>query len=83
VERIAASGPANFPVLTKTNYNDWSLLMKIKLEARGLWNAIDPGRPHGARCVVQCTSFRDAVDGWEQGLSKRSLGEYQDDEDRR
>jgi hypothetical protein len=36
VERIAASGPANFPVLTKTNYNDWSLLMKIKLEARGL-----------------------------------------------
>jgi hypothetical protein len=43
VERIAASGPANFPVLTKTNYNDWSLLMKIKLEARGLWNAIDPG----------------------------------------
>ncbi|WVZ50972.1 hypothetical protein U9M48_002169 [Paspalum notatum var. saurae] len=45
VERVtaAASGPANFPVLTKTNYNDWALLMKVKMQARGLWDAIEPG----------------------------------------
>ncbi|WVZ50904.1 hypothetical protein U9M48_002110 [Paspalum notatum var. saurae] len=43
VEKVAAAGPANYPVLTKTNYNDWSLLMNIKLKARCLWNAIDPG----------------------------------------
>jgi hypothetical protein len=30
-------------MLTKTNYNEWSLLMKIKLEAKCLWNAIYPG----------------------------------------
>lgn len=30
-------------MLTNANYNDWSLLMKIKLEARCLWNAIDLG----------------------------------------
>nr|AAX95066.1 retrotransposon protein, putative, unclassified [Oryza sativa Japonica Group]ABA91624.1 retrotransposon protein, putative, unclassified [Oryza sativa Japonica Group] len=38
-----AGGPANNPVLMKTNYNVWSLLMKIKLQARCLWGAIDPG----------------------------------------
>jgi hypothetical protein len=26
---------------TKTNYNDWSLLMKIRLEAKCLWNTIN------------------------------------------
>ena len=35
-------GPANYPVLTKTNYNDWAFLMKIKLEAKCLWDAIEP-----------------------------------------
>ena len=40
---VPTAGPANYPMLTKTNYNEWSLLMKIKLEARCLWNAVDPG----------------------------------------
>ena len=35
-------GPTNYPVLTKTNYNDWALVMKIKLEAKCLWGAIEP-----------------------------------------
>jgi hypothetical protein len=43
VERVAPAGPANYPILTKTNYNEWSLLMKIKLEARSLWRAVDKG----------------------------------------
>lgn len=38
-----AGGSANYPVLTKTNYNEWSLLMKIKLQARFLWGTVDPG----------------------------------------
>jgi hypothetical protein len=42
VEKVSA-GPANYPLLTKSNYNQSSLLMKIKLEARGLWGAIEPG----------------------------------------
>jgi hypothetical protein len=33
VEKVASAGLANYPLLTKTNYNDWALLMKIKLEA--------------------------------------------------
>jgi hypothetical protein len=43
VEKVASVGPANYPLLTKANYNDWVLLMKIKLEARLLWAAVDPG----------------------------------------
>jgi hypothetical protein len=29
--------------LTKTNYTQWSLVMKIKMQARNLWEAIQPG----------------------------------------
>jgi hypothetical protein len=36
-------GPANYSALTKTNYNQWVLLMRIKLEARGLWAAVELG----------------------------------------
>jgi hypothetical protein len=37
VEKVASTGPVSYPLLMKTNYNDWALLMKIKLEARLLW----------------------------------------------
>ncbi|CAA7398617.1 unnamed protein product [Spirodela intermedia] len=30
-------------MLTKTNYSDWALLMKVKLRARSLWTAIEKG----------------------------------------
>jgi uncharacterized membrane protein YgcG len=43
VEKVASAGPANYPILTKTNYNQWALLMRIKLEACGLWGTVDPG----------------------------------------
>jgi hypothetical protein len=32
-----------FPVLTKTIYTDWAILMRIKLKAHGLWIAINKG----------------------------------------
>jgi hypothetical protein len=35
-------GPANWSLLTKTNYTEWALVMKIKLQARNLWEAIEP-----------------------------------------
>jgi hypothetical protein len=36
-------GPANWPMLIKTNYTQWSLAMKVKMQARNLWDAIEPG----------------------------------------
>jgi hypothetical protein len=40
-ERVAPAG--NFPVLTKTNYYDWAALMRVMLQARGLWNTVIVG----------------------------------------
>jgi hypothetical protein len=33
-------GGSSYPVLTKTNYSDWVLLMKVKLKAQALWSII-------------------------------------------
>jgi hypothetical protein len=41
--RVIGAGPANWPLLTKTNYTEWALIMKIKLQARNLWEAIQLG----------------------------------------
>src|SRR6266540_745104 len=42
IERVVA-GTGNFTTLIKVNYSDWALLMKVKMQARGLWNAIELG----------------------------------------
>jgi hypothetical protein len=34
-------GGSSYPTLTKTNYSDWALLMKVKLKARALWSVIE------------------------------------------
>jgi hypothetical protein len=33
----------SWPMPTKTNYTHWSLVMKVKMQARHMWEAIDPG----------------------------------------
>jgi hypothetical protein len=40
---IRDSGSTQWPVLTKTNYAEWSSMMKVKLEARRLWTAVRLG----------------------------------------
>jgi hypothetical protein len=43
VIREVGSG-SSYPALTKTNYSDWALLMKVKLKAWTLWSVIENGR---------------------------------------
>ena len=44
VQRVVKEvGGAPFPQLTRSNYEDWSLLMRVKMEARGLWDAVEFG----------------------------------------
>jgi hypothetical protein len=43
VVREIGVGPANWPLLTKMNYTEWVLIMKIKLQVRNLWEAIELG----------------------------------------
>jgi hypothetical protein len=36
-------GKHKYPLLTKTNYYSWAALMKLKLQARSLWEAVNVG----------------------------------------
>jgi hypothetical protein len=36
-------GWSSYLTLTKTNYADWALLMKVKLRARDLWTTVEKG----------------------------------------
>src|SRR5436190_9098562 len=38
---VSSSGAVELPMLTKTNYHEWSLVMQVSLEALGLWNAVE------------------------------------------
>ena len=33
----------SFPILTRSNYNNWSLLMRVILQARGRWTLVETG----------------------------------------
>jgi hypothetical protein len=41
---IRDSGNTQWPVLKKTNYTEWSSMMKVKLEARQIWTTVRLGR---------------------------------------
>jgi hypothetical protein len=36
-------GNSGWPILTKTNYTEWSTLMRVMLQGRHLWEAINVG----------------------------------------
>jgi hypothetical protein len=44
IDRVVkeASVSIQYPTLTRTNYNKWSLLMRVNLQAQGLWYAVEP-----------------------------------------
>jgi transposase InsO family protein len=41
--QIRDVGAAQFPMLTRTNYAEWSTIMKVMLRGRGLWAAVTTG----------------------------------------
>jgi hypothetical protein len=41
-ERV--TGAVELPLLTKSNYTEWSLVMQVRLEAMGLWSVIETGK---------------------------------------
>ena len=44
VERVIRdTGSTKWPQLTRTNYDSWSAMMKLKLEARCLWDIVEHG----------------------------------------
>ena len=43
VRTVREVSGTSWPTLTRTNYGEWSVTMKVKLRARRLWNAVDMG----------------------------------------
>jgi hypothetical protein len=42
IEKLSSAGIV-YPTLTRTNYTEWSLVMKVNLQATGLWDVIESG----------------------------------------
>ena len=40
---VREAGNAQYPMLTRTNYAEWVVLMKVMLKARRLWAAVTTG----------------------------------------
>jgi hypothetical protein len=40
IEKSSSAGIV-YPTLTRTNYTEWSLVMKVNLQAAGLWDVIE------------------------------------------
>ena len=43
VRTVREVSGTTWPTLTRTNYGEWSVTIKVKLRARRLWNAVDKG----------------------------------------
>ncbi|CAA6674804.1 unnamed protein product [Spirodela intermedia] len=52
-------------MLTKTNYSDWALLMKVKLRARLLWTAIEKGAAVPPEMWPVIANKETAKEAWE------------------
>jgi transposase InsO family protein len=42
VVREATTSIVVYPTLTRTNYQDWALVMRVNMQAQGLWGAVEP-----------------------------------------
>jgi hypothetical protein len=38
---VVSTSTVELPMLMSSNYHDWSLVMKVSLEALGLWEAVE------------------------------------------
>uniref|UniRef100_A0ACD5TR82 Uncharacterized protein n=1 Tax=Avena sativa TaxID=4498 RepID=A0ACD5TR82_AVESA len=41
VREGGGGGGVTYPTLTKTNYNEWAILMRVQLQGAGLWEAVE------------------------------------------
>jgi hypothetical protein len=54
-------GGSNYHALTKSNYSDWALLMKVKLKARTLWSIIEDSGADQQEEMMALDALCDAV----------------------
>jgi hypothetical protein len=68
VQRVIGEvgGASSYPTLTKSNYNDWALLMKVKLKAREAID-FDDGDKQEDMMVLDVQSSGAAKNGGDRG----------------
>jgi hypothetical protein len=49
-----------YSTLTRTNYNEWSLVMKVNMQAQGLWHIVEPEE-------------EDIIEYWEDRLALAAI----------
>jgi hypothetical protein len=50
-----SGGSGQYPLFTKTNYYSWAAIMRLKLQARGLWTVVNVG-------TIDYTDNRNALE---------------------
>ena len=38
-----ATGSVTYPMLTRTNYTEWAILMRVNMQAQGIWDPVVDG----------------------------------------
>ncbi|XP_066361512.1 uncharacterized protein [Miscanthus floridulus] len=71
VRTVREVSGTSWPTLTRTNYGEWSMTMKVKLRARRLWNAVDKGADNEENDMSALEAILAAV----PAEYRKSLGE--------
>jgi len=75
VERVVkeqTSGAIQYPMLTRSNYQEWALLMKVNLQAAGLWHAVEP--EEGEEVLIEYREDRLAMAAILRSVPSEMLG---------
>ena len=67
-------GGTSWPTLTRTNYGEWVVTMKVKFRARRLWNAVDKGTDNEEDDMSALEAILAAVPAeYREPLGRRAL----------
>jgi starvation-inducible outer membrane lipoprotein len=62
-----------YPILTKTNYDQWSLRMKVIIDAHGLWSIVENGveepEEYNGLTVAELNALQKKINGDQTALS--------------
>ena len=76
VRTVREVSGTSWPTLTRTNYGEWSVTMKVKLRARRLWNAVDKGTDNEEDDMSALEAIIAAVPAeYREPLGTKSLAE--------
>jgi hypothetical protein len=76
VERVIKKSSVSivYPTLTQTNYTKWSLIMKVNLQAAGLWDVIESGAgDYRDDRTMLAAIFREVPLEMQAGLAVKSM----------